>query len=82
MSRRGVPSVQSIGQVMRQVRTEKGLSQAAVAERVGCSHQTVGRLESGQSVALVWVLNLLTVYGLSWQALGVRLMAPKDGSNE
>ncbi len=54
-------AMQVLGGVLRQLRTERGLSQRALARRCGLSQSTLSRLESGlaQGVRVAWIARLL-----------------------
>src|SRR5690349_9409937 len=63
-----------LGKVLRELRTERGLSQRALASRCGLSQPTISRLETGQAegTRMAWLARLLA--GLD---TGVRLL-PDD----
>lgn len=59
-----------IGQRLRQVRTEAGLTQEWVAERVGVSRQTISNWENNRSYPdIVSVLTLSDLYSISLDEL-------------
>lgn len=64
------PSVQrqieALGQRLRAARMRRSMTQEIMAERVGVSIPTIGKLESGDpSTSLATMLRALTVLGLS-----------------
>jgi transcriptional regulator with XRE-family HTH domain len=50
-----------LGQVLRELRIERGLSQRALAGRCGLSQSTISRLEAGKAVGVraAWLARLL-----------------------
>jgi transcriptional regulator with XRE-family HTH domain len=50
-----------LGKVLRELRTERGLSQRALAGRCGLSQATISRLETGQAegTRVAWLARLL-----------------------
>jgi transcriptional regulator with XRE-family HTH domain len=54
-------AMQVLGGVLRQLRTERGLSQRRLARRCGLSQSTISRLECGlaEGVRVAWVARLL-----------------------
>ena len=50
-----------LGGVLRELRSERGLSQRALAGRCGLSQSTISRLESGKAegVRVAWIARLL-----------------------
>ena len=60
----------SIGEVLKQARSEAGLSQEDVAEKVGVSRQTVSSWENGKSYPdIASVITLSDAYGISLDSL-------------
>ena len=60
----------SIGEVLKQARSEAELSQEDVAEKVGVSRQTVSSWENGKSYPdIASVITLSNVYGVSLDSL-------------
>jgi len=60
----------SIGEVLKQARSEAGLSQEDVAEKVGVSRQTVSSWENGKSYPdIASVIALSDAYGVSLDSL-------------
>ena len=58
----------SFGEALRRARREQGLSQAALAEKAGCSQRFVSELERGKATAeLGKALQLMQTLGLSLQ---------------
>ena len=60
-------SAYELGQVVREHREERGLSQRELAERMGTTQSVVGRLEAGGSTPTITTLELIA------DALGLRL---------
>jgi transcriptional regulator with XRE-family HTH domain len=50
-----------LGEVLRELRAERGLSQRALADRCGLSQSTISRLETGKAegVRAAWIARLL-----------------------
>jgi transcriptional regulator with XRE-family HTH domain len=50
-----------LGEVLRELRAERGLSQRALAGRCGLSQSTISRLETGKAegVRVAWIARLL-----------------------
>lgn len=64
----------SIGDKIRDLRKNRGLTQAQLAERLGVSQQTIGQWETGKSSPKIQSINKLA------QALGVYASALIDSS--
>jgi HTH-type transcriptional regulator/antitoxin HipB len=52
-----------LGAVVRRIRTERGLTQADLAERLGVTRMTVSRLEHGDAVSIETTLRALSECG-------------------
>jgi transcriptional regulator with XRE-family HTH domain len=63
------PTPKQMGKRLRQLRTEKEMSQAALAQRAGLTREYVNRLEAGQQDP-----SLTTISALA-KALGVPVAA-------
>ena len=60
----------SIGEVIKQVRSEKGFSQEVMAEKVGVSRQTLSNWETGKSYPdITNVIALSDAYGVTLDSL-------------
>jgi len=60
----------SIGEVIKQARSEKGFSQEVMAEKVGVSRQTLSNWETGKSYPdITNVIALSDVYGVTLDSL-------------
>ena len=67
---RGGVIMMSIGEVLKQARSESGLSQEDIAEKVGVSRQTVSSWENGKSYPdIASVIALSDTYGVSLDSL-------------
>ncbi|MGH8116211.1 MAG: helix-turn-helix transcriptional regulator [Rhodanobacteraceae bacterium] len=83
MSKRTPPShpqarrqIVALGQRLRAARLRRKMSQPMLAERVGVSVPTIGKLEDGNpSTSLATMLRVLTVLGL---AADIELLAAQD----
>ncbi|MFZ2234936.1 MAG: helix-turn-helix domain-containing protein [Dokdonella sp.] len=61
----GRRQILALGDRLRAARLRRGLSQAVVAERVGVTVQTIGKLEGGNpTTSLATMLRVLQVLGL------------------
>jgi len=68
--------IEALGARLRAARLRRGMTQEALAERVGVSIPTLGKLEAGDpSTSLATVLRALTVLGL---ADGIDQLAAED----
>lgn len=68
--------IKALGVRLRVARMRRQMTQTVLAERVGVSVPTIGKLESGHpSTSLATVLRVLTVLGL---AEDIDLIAAKD----
>jgi transcriptional regulator with XRE-family HTH domain len=57
--------VEALGQRLRAARLRRGLSQAVLAERVGVTVQTLGKLEAGNpTTSVATLLRVLQMLGL------------------
>jgi HTH-type transcriptional regulator/antitoxin HipB len=52
-----------LGEAIRRVRRERGLTQAELADRLGVGRMTISRLESGDSVSVETALRALAECG-------------------
>ena len=60
----------SIGEVIKQARSEKGFSQEVMAEKIGVSRQTLSNWETGKSYPdITNVIALSDVYGVTLDSL-------------
>jgi transcriptional regulator with XRE-family HTH domain len=83
MSKRTPPShpqsrrqIEALGKRLRAARLRRNMSQPILAERVGVSVPTIGKLEDGDpSTSLATMLRVLTVLGL---AADIDLLAAQD----
>jgi transcriptional regulator with XRE-family HTH domain len=60
-----VSTARDLGRVVRQARRTTGLSQQALAGRIGVGRMTVGRLERGEEVSAATVLAAMHVCGVT-----------------
>lgn len=61
-----------LGQTVRRLRVEKGISQIALAEKAGLNHNFVGEIERAEKLAsIVTVARLASAFGLK----GAELLA-------
>lgn len=61
---------QSIGLNVRAARAGKGLTQGQLAERVGCSWETISRIERGKNPPTVAILySIAKILGVSFDML-------------
>ncbi|MEO7066741.1 MAG: helix-turn-helix domain-containing protein [Rhodanobacter sp.] len=68
--------ITALGQRLRAARLRRNMTQPALAERVGVSVPTIGKLEDGNaSTSLATALRVLTVLGL---AADIDLLAAQD----
>lgn len=68
--------VEALGKRLRAARLRRNMSQPMLAERVGVSVPTIGKLEDGNpSTSLATMLRVLTVLGL---AADIDLLAAQD----
>lgn len=69
------------GAIFRQERKALGLTQAQVADKIGCRRQTVADLEAGRNVTSLIVFNALSVIGKQIQVcakVGIDLENVRD----
>lgn len=53
------PALKEFGQVVKEIRLSKGLTQLEVADRFKSAESTMSKLESGQfNPSLLWILKL------------------------
>lgn len=52
-----------LGQALRRARTDKGLTQIELADRLGVTRMTISRLENGETVSLETALRALAECG-------------------
>lgn len=64
--------LKQLGDAVRQLRNEEGLSQIALAEKAGLNHNFIGEIERGEKVAsVVTVARLGSAFGMK----GAELLA-------
>ena len=58
------------GEALRELREERGLSQAELAKQIGTSHQNIGRWESNKVLPSIdFCVKLADFYGISLDEL-------------
>ena len=58
--------VRTVGAILRRLRISRGLTQAALAQRCGLSHQQIHKYENGQAtISVVRMLRLAEVLGVA-----------------
>ncbi len=55
--------VRDLGEALRLARTERGLTQIELAERLGVARMTLSRLENGESVSMETAMRALSECG-------------------
>lgn len=80
MRRTRTPTVPAVGQAIRALRQQKGMSQSELAERAHLTQATVSRIESGarrgdiETLALIAAGLGLALWILMRRAEGIRLL--------
>lgn len=68
-----------IGQKLKKLREEKGLSMREVAARIGIDHSYIGKIEKGKFPSLEKLRKICELYGVSVQSLiGQEITVPDE----
>ena len=60
-----VYSLEQLGEFLRRLRKERGISQGEYAEMIGVSHATLSALENGKPVSSATLLRAVSFLGLN-----------------
>jgi transcriptional regulator with XRE-family HTH domain len=77
MTKRTKPSAPWVGKTLRNLRTENGLTQEALARRAGVTKHTISSIEVGRNCATVATLD--AILGAMGYEIEIMPMTAKEG---